>query len=126
MHLKRLKALNDELLEVTIRALHRLDEYCKAHDIPIVTDDELSNYVGRAIGIIDEINGSNESNDLTSFGFTHNEITAWVNKEPDFTKRIVTPLDSNLHQTRRYQNQTSQCLNEPLNACDRNRNQEPL
>ena len=61
-----------------------------------------------------------------NMGLSKRQIRSWLTSEPDFTKRIVTPLDSNRRQTRRYQNQTSQCLNEPLNACDRNRNQEPL
>lgn len=30
--------------------------------------------------------------DLTEFGFTCCEAEDWVKNEPDFTKRIVTPL----------------------------------
>jgi hypothetical protein len=57
-------------------------------------------------------------------GLTSKEAKGWFKTEPDFTKRIVTPLNGNRRQTRRYQNRTSQCLNEPRNACDQNRDQE--
>ena len=35
---------------------------------------------------------------------TKEEKDAWKKNETDFTKRNVTPLDKNTHQTRRYQN----------------------
>jgi len=63
---------------------------------------------------------------LVKLGLKQSEAEAWVAHEPNFAKRIVTPLDGNHHQTGRYQNPTSQGLNERLNACDQNRDQELL
>ncbi len=48
-------------------------------------------------------------NDL---GLTSGERRAWLRSEPDFTKRIVTPLHRKRHQTRRYQSPISQMLKE--------------
>ncbi len=34
-----------------------------------------------------------ETTDLMQFGFRREEAASWVHNEPDFTKRIVKPLD---------------------------------
>ena len=89
-------------------------------------DRELDRLLGSFEHMLKRVGVEQELKPPTNFVLTKQEESAWKKNEVDFTKRIVTPLDGNPRQTRRYQNQTSQCLNEPLNACDRNRNQEPL
>jgi len=54
--LKQLVALNTQLLETTIHILHKVDDYCKKHDIPLPMEDNLIYLVKHAINLIEEIN----------------------------------------------------------------------
>lgn len=61
-------------------------------------DDLLKDFIEKSLQ-----NHAQETSEESSFGLTTAEYNDWQNHEPDFTKRIVTPLHPNRHQTRRYQ-----------------------
>jgi len=54
--LKQLRNLNVELLETLIQTLHSIDNYCRQHAIPLLTDKEIENLVRHTLKLIREIN----------------------------------------------------------------------
>lgn len=59
-----------------------------------MTNDELSRIVSELEKILDHSKLQRISDFLTNIGLTQAETEAWKENEPDFAKRIATPLDA--------------------------------